>query len=142
MSDLYEMTADDLANFFAMLPGWEEKFSYIIDLGKKLPPYPEEYKKDEFRIFGCQSLVWLKSDYKDGRIHFVADADAAIVRGLIAILMVIYNDKTPEDILGFDIHAWLESVGLSAQLTPTRSNGLHAMIKRLYTFAENAQEKH
>jgi len=142
MSELHEMTADNLADFFSMLPGWEEKFRYIIDLGQKLPPFPEEYKKDEYRIFGCQSLVWLKSDYNDGRIHFIADADAAIVRGLIAILMVIYNHKSAEEILGFDIHAWLESVGLSSQLTPTRSNGLHAMVKRLHAFAEQAHSGH
>jgi cysteine desulfuration protein SufE len=138
MSDLHTMTTDDLTDFFAMLPGWEEKFRYIIDLGQKLPPFPEAYRDDEHRIYGCQSMVWMKADVEDDRLTFVADADAAIVRGLIAILMVAYNNKSPEEILHFDIETWLDSLGLRSHLTPTRSNGLESMVKRLQTFARRA----
>ncbi len=139
MTELKQMTTEDLTNFFAMLPGWEEKFRYLIELGEKLPPYPEEYRDGEHRIFGCQSMVWLKADMEDGKLLFVADADAAIVRGLIAVLMIAYNDKSPEEILSFNIDNWLESLGLRSQLTPTRSNGLDAMIKRLKSYARQGQ---
>lgn len=139
MTELHELTTDDLTDYFNMLPGWEEKFRYIIDLGQKLPPFPDTYRNDEHRIFGCQSLVWLKADVTDNRLVFVADADAAIVRGLIAILMVAYNNKTLDEILHFEIDSWLETLGLRSHLTPTRSNGLEAMVKRLKNLVRQPQ---
>lgn len=136
MSDLHDISTEDLTDFFSFLPGWEEKFRYIIDLGKKLPPYPEEYKDEQHQIYGCQSMVWLKIHNNTGQLIFQADADAAIVRGLIAILMVAYNNKTAEYIVQFDVHGWLKTLGLLDHLTPTRSNGLNAMIKRIQSYAK------
>ncbi|MDD3807564.1 MAG: SufE family protein [Candidatus Marinimicrobia bacterium] len=138
MAELHEISPDDLTAYFSMLPGWEEKFTYILDLGKKLLPYPDEFRDDKHRIYGCQSMVWLKIEMKDGKLYFVADADAALVRGLIAILMIAYNGKSPQEILTFDIDQWFESLGLRSHLSPTRSNGLNAMVKSLQAYARNA----
>jgi len=136
MSELHDISSADLTDFFSQLPGWEEKFRYIIDLGKKLPPYPEEFKDEQHQIYGCQSMVWLKVHDNAGTLTFLADADAAIVRGLIAILMVAYNNKNAGDILEFDVEKWLNSLGLLDHLTPTRSNGLNSMIKRIQSYAK------
>ena len=136
MSLLHDISTEDLTEYFSLLLGWEEKFRYIIDLGKKLPPYPDEFKDEQHQIYGCQSMVWLKVHNQTGILKFQADADAAIVRGLIAILMIAYNNKNAEYILKFDIEEWLKSLGLLDHLTPTRSNGLNSMIKRIQLYAK------
>jgi cysteine desulfuration protein SufE len=140
MSELHDISTADLIEYFSLLPGWEEKFRYIIDLGKKLPAYPDDYKDEQHQIYGCQSTVWLKVIDHDSTLSFQADADAAIVRGLIAILMIAYNNQTPDYILKFDVKGWLESLGLLDHLTPTRSNGLNAMIKRIQSHAKHILE--
>jgi cysteine desulfuration protein SufE len=116
------------------LPDWEEKYGEIIRLGKKLPDYPEEYRDDKYKVKGCQSQVWLHPEFKDGKIHFDADSDAMIVKGLIALLMRVYNNRTPQEILD-NPPDFLTEIGIDNHLSPTRKNGLGAMMKQIQMYA-------
>lgn len=130
---------EELADTFEFLGDWEERYRYIIDLGRKLEPLPEEYKIDDYRVQGCVSRVWLvpRADPTDeSRIQFVADSDAHIVKGLIAIALQLFDDKTPEEILEVDTREVLRRLGLSEHLSPSRSNGFYAMIRRIRETAE------
>ena len=135
------MTAaiDELAETFEFLGDWEERYRYIIDLGRKLEPLPDEYRIDDYRVQGCVSRVWLvpRADPTDpARIQFVADSDAHIVKGLIAIALMLFDDKTPEEILEIDTREVLRRLELSEHLSPSRSNGFYAMIRRIRETAE------
>ncbi|MCI0508930.1 cysteine desulfuration protein SufE [Chromohalobacter marismortui] len=127
----------ELADEFAMFDNWMDRYQYIIDMGKQLPTFPESLKNDDTKIQGCQSNVWIHDRLEDGRLHFEATSDAAIVSGLIAVLLRIYNDRPPSE-----IHAtppdFLAELGLDKHLSPTRSNGLHAMLDRIYAVAKQA----
>ena len=130
---------EELADTFEFLGDWEERYRYIIDLGRKLEPLPEEYKIDDYRVQGCVSRVWLvpRADPTDeSRIQFIADSDAHIVKGLIAIALQLFDDKTPEEILEVDAREVLRQLGLSEHLSPSRSNGFYAMIRRIRETAE------
>lgn len=119
---------------FSLLGTWEEKYEYIIDLGKKLPPLDEKYKVEENQIKGCQSAVWLIADYRDGKVFFKADSDAVIVKGLVSMLIRVLSGHTPEEI----IHAkldFIEHIGMMTHLAQTRSNGLLAMIRQMKNYA-------
>jgi len=117
----------DLIEEFQLFDNWLDKYQYLIDLGRKLPEFPEEYKTDEYRLHGCQSQVWLRADEDGEQLVFTAISDSAIVSGLIAVLMRVYSDRTPQDILQ-TAPDFIDAIGLDAHLSPTRSNGLHAMI--------------
>jgi len=125
----------ELLEEFEMFDNWMDRYQYIIDLGKALPVFPEEWKTPEYKIEGCQSQVWIRPEVRDGRIHLDAISDAAIVSGLIALLLRIYNDRTPQEILDTPPN-FLSELGLDKHLSPTRSNGLHAMLERIFTLAK------
>lgn len=130
-----EQAQQALIDEFAMFDNWMDRYQYIIDMGKALPAFPEEWKTDELKIQGCQSNVWMHHRRDGEVIHFDAVSDAAIVSGLIAVLMRIYNDRPAAEIRDTSPH-FLEDLGLDKHLSPTRSNGLHAMLKRIHEVAE------
>ena len=128
---------DELVADFELLSDWESRFAYLIDLGKALPPMDEVDKCEENRVQGCQAQVWMKFEPEaEGKITIVADSDAFIVRGLIAVLLLIYSGKTAQEILNTDGQSVLERLGLAAHLSPTRKNGLFSMVKRVRELAE------
>lgn len=120
---------------FEVFDDWLERYSYIIDMGNALPPMDDSLKTPDRLIDGCQSRVWLDATTDDnGHIHFTAQSDAIIVRGIISMLIDVLNDRTPDEILGADLH-FINDIGLAENLSPTRSNGLLAMIKRIRAYA-------
>jgi cysteine desulfuration protein SufE len=121
---------DEIVEEFGLFDDWEDKYEYIIDMGKKLPLLPEEDKKDENRIRGCQSTVWMASEYRDGRILYRADSDAMIVKGLISMLIRVLSGHRPEDIMKAEL-GFIDRIGMSTHLAQTRSNGLRSMIKQM-----------
>ena len=125
---------------FSYFEDWMDKYNYIIELGKSLPLIDAQYKTDEYRIEGCQSNVWLQADFKDGRLHFTADSDAIITKGIINLLIRVLSDRTPQEILGADL-SYIDAIGLKNHLSPTRSNGLTAMIQQIRRFAIVYQAK-
>ncbi|MFZ5616545.1 MAG: SufE family protein [Pseudomonadota bacterium] len=129
---------DDIVSDFAFLDDWDERYKYLIDLGRALPPYPEDKRDDAHKVKGCASQVWLDSQRRDGRLHFAADSDAHIVKGLVALLIALYSGKTPQGILAVDADAALRPLDLSAHLTPQRSNGLASMAARIRAIAAEA----
>ncbi|MFP4144764.1 MAG: SufE family protein [Phycisphaeraceae bacterium] len=134
--------AAELVDTFELLDGWEDRYQFIIDLGKELEPLSEAEKTEANRVYGCQSTVHLVPEVTDGgeAIEFRAESDAAIVNGLIAILRRVYHGRTPEEILGFDIEGFLHQLGLDEHLSPTRRNGLFEMDKRIRGIARAAHE--
>lgn len=128
---------DDIRADFEFLDDWDERYKYIIDLGRALPPYPEDYRNDAHKVRGCASQVWLHAGLRDdGRIALEGDSDAHIVKGLVALLIALYSGKSPEEMHGLDPAAALEPFDLNDHLTPQRSNGLHSMIKRIRAIAD------
>lgn len=125
----------ELVEEFGFFDNWMDRYQYIIDMGKQLPTFPETLKTPENKIQGCQSNVWIHHERLGDVLHFQATSDAAIVSGLIAVLMRIYNDRPATEIVATP-PAFLEELGLDKHLSPTRSNGLHAMLKRIYAVAE------
>ena len=121
---------------FELFDDWEEKYSYIIELGKKLPKLDEKEKIDKNKVSGCVSQVWLISKEEKGRIFFLADSDALIVKGLLAIVLRIYSGKTKEEINQIDFMDTFEQLDLKNNLTPSRSNGLFAVIKKIQEISE------
>lgn len=125
----------ELIEEFSLFDNWMDRYQYIIDMGKQLPAFPDELKSAETRIHGCQSNVWIHHEREGETLHFLATSDAAIVSGLIAVLMRIYNDRPPGEIVATP-PSFLEDLGLDKHLSPTRANGLHAMLKRIFALAE------
>ena len=128
---------NELIEEFGLFDSWMDRYQYIIDLGKQLPTLPAAWKTAEYRIDGCQSNVWIHHERRGELLHFSATSDAAIVSGLIAVVMRLYNDRTPQQILDMPPDC-LEQLGLSQHLSPTRSNGLHAMLNHIYRCAAAA----
>lgn len=122
---------------FSFFDNWMDRYQYIIDMGKRLPGLPPEDCTEENQIKGCQSQVWFVAERDNDRLHFKAISDAAIVSGLIAILLRIYSGRTPEDILASDAH-FVDALGLQEHLSPTRSNGLGSMLEAIRRFAAEA----
>ena len=121
---------------FALLEDWRDKVEYLIELGRDLPPLPEALKVERHKVRGCQSQVWLVAEPEaGGRLHLRADSDAVLVKGLISLLLALYDRRTPQEILANPPDV-LERIGLSRLLTPGRSNGLHAMVARIRSMAE------
>ncbi|MAY54526.1 MAG: Fe-S cluster assembly protein SufE [Gammaproteobacteria bacterium] len=130
-----DITSDDIVDTLAFFDSWDDRYKYIIDLGRELPPLADEHKKEDKLIRGCQSQVWLVSHEQDGKLYFDVDSDAFIVKGLLAIVMAAYNGKTADEILAFDIQAYFESIDLMRHLSPTRGSGLQAMVARIQQIA-------
>lgn len=133
---------DEVIAEFADFDDWMDKYALLIDLGNALEPLEEKYKTESNLIEGCQSRVWLQADYFDGRIHFKGESDAVIVKGIVSLLIRVLSDHTPQEILDADLH-FIDQIGLKEHLSPTRSNGLVAMVKqmRLYAMAFRAKEQ-
>lgn len=125
---------DEVIEEFADFDDWMDRYQLLIDLGSEQEPLADEYKTESNLIDGCQSRVWLQADYADGRIHFMAESDALIVKGIVALLIRVLNDQTPQDILDADLY-FIERIGLKEHLSPTRSNGLLAMLKQMKLYA-------
>jgi len=119
---------------FSLFDNWEDKYEYIIDIGKNLPPLDAEHLIEENRIKGCQSSVWLISSFKNGLIHFEGNSDAIIVKGLIGLLIKVLNDQTPSEIANADLF-FIDAIGMTKHLAQTRSNGLLAMVKQMKFYA-------
>lgn len=130
-----EVTADDIVDTLSFFDGWEERYKYIIDLGKELPPLADEHKTERNLVRGCQSQVWLVSQAEDGKLYFYADSDAFIVKGLLAVVLAAYNGKSPAEVTAFDIEGYFERLNLLKHLSATRGNGLKAMVQRIQTIA-------
>ena len=132
---------DNIIEEFSVFDDWMDKYALLIDLGNSLPPLDEKYKTESNLIEGCQSRVWLQADYADGKIVFQGESDAVIVKGIVSLLIQILSGHTPQEILDADLY-FIEKVGLKEHLSPTRSNGLVAMVKqmRLYAMAFRAKE--
>ena len=131
---------EEIVDTFTLLEDWTDRYQYIIDLGKQLPPFPEEYKTEDYRLKGCQSQVWIKTDLVDGLLHIQAISDSAIVSGLIALLLRVYNDRRPADIVATPPD-FIRRIELESHLSPTRSNGLSAMIQQIRQMAVEALAK-
>jgi len=136
MSDSKSITATEaeIVEEFSLFDSWDDKYEYLIDLGKNLPPLEEKYRIDANKVKGCQSTVWLVSEYHDEKVFFKADSDAVIVKGLISMLIRVLSGHEPDEItvakLGF-----IEQIGMNTHLAQTRSNGLLAMIRQMKNFA-------
>ena len=126
-----------LVEEFQFFDDWMDRYQYIIDLGRRLPEFPEAEKTPANKISGCQSQVWFLADMQDDRLHFQAISDAAIVSGLIAVLLRIYSDRKPQDILDTPAD-FVATLGLEQHLSPTRSNGLASMLQAIHRFADEA----
>ena len=125
---------DNIIEEFSGFDDWLDRYQLLIDLGSEQPPLDEQYKTDNNLIEGCQSRVWLQADYVDGKVLFRAESDALIVKGIVALLIDVYSGHTPDEILGSDLY-FVEAIGLKEHLSPTRSNGLLAMIKQMKLYA-------
>jgi cysteine desulfuration protein SufE len=125
---------DEIIEEFSGFDDWMDKYQLLIDLGGEQPPLDEKYKTEQNLIDGCQSRVWLQADYADGKIHFTAESDALIVKGIVALLIRVLSDHTPQEILDADLY-FIEQIGLKEHLSPTRSNGLVAMVKQIRLYA-------
>lgn len=134
-----DITSDMLIEDLSFFDDWEERYRYIIDLGKKLPPLTTEEKNEHNFLQGCQSQVWIIHHYQPDNhtLSFDVDSDAFIVRGLLAMVLAAYNGKTPADILAFDIEGYFSQTGLIKHLSPTRGNGLKAMVKKIQAIAQH-----
>ena len=132
---------DEIIDEFSETDDWMDRYAMIIDLGNSLPAIDPKYKTPEHLIEGCQSRVWLNAEEKDGKVYYTADSDAIIVKGIIALLIRVLNGQTPDDIIHADLY-FIDRIGLAENLSPTRSNGLLAMVKqmRLYALAFKSRD--
>lgn len=129
-----EQIEAEIIEEFSLFDSWDDKYEYIIDLGKKLPPLPDEFKKEENKVKGCQSTVWLIANYKDGQVFYQAESDAIIVKGLISMLIRVLSGHTPDEILSAKMD-FINKIGMTSHLAQTRSNGLLAMLKQMKNYA-------
>lgn len=136
MSDHKSIQAieDELVEEFSLFDSWDDKYEYIIDMGKKLAPLEDKYKLDENKVRGCQSTVWLVSEYNNGIIRFKADSDAIITKGLVSMLIRVLSNHTPDEIIDADL-GFIQKIGMTTHLAQTRANGLLAMVKQMKNFA-------
>ena len=125
---------DEIIDEFSGLDDWMDKYQLLIDLGNEQEPLDEKYKIESNLIDGCQSRVWLQAGYVDGKINFTAESDALIVKGIVALLIRVLSGHTPQEILDADLY-FIEKIGLKEHLSPTRSNGLLAMVKQMRVYA-------
>ena len=131
---------DEIIEEFSGLDDWMDKYQLLIDMGNEQEPLDEKYKTESNLIDGCQSRVWLQADYTDGIVHFSAESDALIVKGIVTLLIRVLSDATPQEILDADLY-FIDEIGLKEHLSPTRSNGLVAMVKQMRMYALAFQTK-
>jgi len=133
---------DEIIEEFGLFDDWMDKYNHLIGLSKNLPVFPEKYKTDEYLISGCQSKVWLHAELKEGKIIFLADSDAIITKGIVALLIRVLSGRKPAAIINQDLY-FIDRIGLKENLSPTRSNGLLAMVKqmKLYALAFDVRKK-
>jgi len=129
------MNIDELIDNFELLDDWEDKYSYIIELGKNLEPLDEQYRTEEWKVRGCQSQVWLEPLLDNNKLHFKGDSDAFIVKGLIAIVFMIYSDKTAQEIKEIAVEEIFAKLGLQEHLSPSRRNGLFSLVEKINYYA-------
>lgn len=129
---------DDIRDAFGFFDGWEDKYRFVIDLGRQLPELDPAERTEDRLVPGCQSQVWLITHLEDGRLQLTMDSDAHIVRGLIAILLAAYQDRTPQEVVDFDIEGLFDELNLLSHLSPTRGNGLREMVTRIRQQAAEA----
>lgn len=134
------MQIEELIENFELLEDWEDKYRYIIDLGSNLAPLDEKFKTDEWKVRGCQSQVWLVPEKNDGKLSFKGDSDAVIVKGLISIVLTIFNNKTPSEIAVLEIDDVFSRLGLEEHLSPSRRNGLFSMVEKIKLYARSLQD--
>ena len=132
---------DDIIEEFSVFDDWLDKYDYLIGLSETLPPISPEHRTGQYLIEGCQSRVWVDARLEDGKVYYAADSDAIITKGIIALLIRVLNGRTPQEILDTELY-FIDAIGLSANLSPTRANGLVSMIKqmRLYALAFQAKD--
>jgi len=124
----------EIVEEFGLFDSWDDKYEYIIDLGKKLAPLEDQFKLDENKVRGCQSTVWLVADYRDGKVFYKAESDAVIVKGLISMLIRVLSGQTPDAIIEAKLN-FIQQIGMTTHLAQTRSNGLLSMVKQMKNFA-------
>lgn len=132
------MQIDELIDTFELLSDWEERYRVIIDLGRRLPPMPDSEKTEEHRVQGCTSMVWLVAEVVPGdpvRLRFRTDSDSFIVKGLLAIILMVYSDRTPQEILAADIEELFTRLGLEQNLSPNRRSGFFSTVERIKALA-------
>lgn len=131
---------EDIIEEFSVFDEWLDKYDYLIELSDTLPAITDEHRTDNYVIKGCQSRVWVDARLEDGKVYFAADSDAIITKGIIALLIRVMNGRTPQEILDLELY-FIDAIGLGENLSPTRSNGLVAMIKqmKMYALAFNAK---
>ena len=136
MTDMSSIAQDqqEVVDEFAMFSDWQDRYEHLIELGKDLPLIAPEHKTDDNLVRGCQSRVWLHASPRNGHIHFTADSDAMITKGIVALLVRVFNDRTPQEILGASTD-FIDQIGLRAHLSPNRANGLSAMIDQMKRYA-------
>ncbi|WP_282918128.1 SufE family protein [Porphyromonas macacae] len=125
---------DEIIEEFSALDDWMDRYALLIELGEGLEPIAEEYKTPRTLIEGCQSRVWIHAEMRDGHVHYVAESDALIVKGIVSLLLRVFNDRKPQEIVDADLY-FISGIGLQEHLSPTRSNGLVAMIKQMKLYA-------
>lgn len=130
MQQTIKEVQQEIVDSFAAFGDWMDRYEYLIELGRDLPVIDEQKKQEERLIKGCQSRVWLDTEYRDGRLWFTADSDAIITKGIISLLIQVYNGRTPDEILAAD-NSFIDEIGLRENLSPTRANGLVAMIEQI-----------
>ena len=133
-----DITSDDIVDTLSFFDSWEDRYKYIIDLGKQLPAMDDSKKTEDYLLRGCQSQVWIDNEVRDGKVLLEADSDAHIVRGLLGVVLAAYNHKTPAEIIAFDIDGYFTQIDLIKHLSPTRGNGLRAMVERIKNIAAEA----
>lgn len=134
----HSIGSDDIVDTLGFFDSWEDRYKYIIDIGKELPPMDASLHTDERLVRGCQSQVWIDTALEDGRLQIAVDSDAFIVKGLLGVVLAAYNNKTPQEVLAFDIESYFDQLELMNHLSPTRGNGLKAMVARIRAIAEKA----
>lgn len=131
---------ETLIENFSMLEDWEDKYQYLIELGEKLPPLDEKFKTDDWKVSGCQSQVWLVPHFERGNIWFEGDSDAVLVKGIIAVLMAIYRNKSAQDIKQIEVEKIFAKLGLGDHLSPSRRNGMMSMVDKIRFYAEHIEK--
>lgn len=129
-------TTEEIIDDLAFFDDWEQRYQYIIDLGKAIPGLPQSERTQSRLVKGCQSNVWLISEMNEGKLQFEVDSDAVIVQGLLALVLAAFNNKTPDAILAFDIDAYFTELDLERHITPTRGNGLRAIVNKIKALAK------
>jgi len=133
---------DEIVEEFSIFDDWMDKYNYLIELSRELPPIDPKFKTNQYLIEGCQSKVWLNADFENGLLKFSADSDAIITKGIVALLIRVLNNQKPEDVMNVNLY-FIDKIGLQQNLSPTRSNGLLAMVKqmKLYALAYHSKNK-